>query len=165
MTAHIGDGRAFLESTDKKYDLIVLALPDSLTLVSGNSALRLESFLFTKEAFEAARDHLKPGGVFSLYNYYRTKWLIDRYAGTAQDGVPPHSRACSGSDRRRTWRCSSSSKDTRRVRLRREREVEPGRRGREARDRRPSVRVPEDELDPERLLGDDGDHPRACRSG
>ena len=85
VTAHIGDGRAFLENTDKKYDLIVLALPDSLTLVSGNSALRLESFLFTKEAFEAARDRLKPGGVFSLYNYYRTKWLIDRYAGTAEE--------------------------------------------------------------------------------
>jgi SAM-dependent methyltransferase len=85
VTAHIGDGRAFLENTDKKFDLIVLALPDSLTLVSGNSALRLESFLFTKEAFEAAKDRLKPGGVFSLYNYYRTKWLIDRYAGTAKE--------------------------------------------------------------------------------
>jgi SAM-dependent methyltransferase len=85
VTAHIDDGRAFLENTEKKYDLIIFALPDSLTLVSGNSALRLESFLFTKEAFEAARDHLKPGGVFSLYNYYRTKWLIDRYAGTADE--------------------------------------------------------------------------------
>jgi SAM-dependent methyltransferase len=85
VTAHIDDGRAFLENTDKKYDLIIFALPDSLTLVSGNSALRLESFLFTKEAFEAARDHLKPGGVFSLYNYYRTQWLIDRYAGTAEE--------------------------------------------------------------------------------
>jgi SAM-dependent methyltransferase len=85
VTAHIDDGRAFLENTDKKYDLVIFALPDSLTLVSGNSALRLESFLFTKEAFEAARDHLKPGGVFSLYNYYRTKWLIDRYANTARE--------------------------------------------------------------------------------
>ncbi len=85
VTAHIGDGRAFLESTDTKYDLIVFALPDSLTLVSGNSALRLESYLFTKEAFEAARDHVKPHGAFSLYNYYREGWLIDRYAGTARD--------------------------------------------------------------------------------
>jgi Spermine/spermidine synthase domain len=85
VTHHIGDGRAFLESTDKKYDLIILALPDSLTLVSGNSALRLESYLFTKEAFEAAKARLKPNGVFSLYNYYREGWLIDRYAGTARD--------------------------------------------------------------------------------
>jgi SAM-dependent methyltransferase len=85
VSAHINDGRAFLESTDKKYDLIAFALPDSLTLVSGNSALRLESYLFTKEAFEAARDHLKPNGVFSLYNYYRQGWLIDRYANTARE--------------------------------------------------------------------------------
>ncbi len=85
VSAHIGDGRAYLEGTDKKYDLIAFALPDSLTLVSGNSALRLESYLFTKEAFEAARDHLKPNGVFSLYNYYREGWLIDRYAGTPRD--------------------------------------------------------------------------------
>jgi SAM-dependent methyltransferase len=85
VNAHINDGRAFLESTDKKYDLIAFALPDSLTLVSGNSALRLESYLFTREAFEAARDHLKPDGVFSLYNYYRQGWLIDRYANTAKE--------------------------------------------------------------------------------
>lgn len=85
VTGHIDDGRAFLERTDRKYDLIIFALPDSLTLVSGNSALRLESYLFTKEAFEAARDHLKPDGVFSLYNYYRQGWLIDRFAGTARD--------------------------------------------------------------------------------
>ena len=35
----------------RKYDLIVLALPDSLTLVPGASNLRLESYLFTKQAF------------------------------------------------------------------------------------------------------------------
>ena len=27
---------------------------------------------------QAARDHLKPGGVFSMYNYYREDWLVDR---------------------------------------------------------------------------------------
>ena len=39
---HTNDGRAFLESTDRKYDLILFALPDSLTLVSGASQIRLE---------------------------------------------------------------------------------------------------------------------------
>ncbi|CAM5557040.1 hypothetical protein [Streptomyces afghaniensis 772] [Streptomyces afghaniensis] len=52
----IDDGRAFLERTKTKYDLIVLALPDSLTLVAGASNLRLESYLFTRQAFEGARD-------------------------------------------------------------------------------------------------------------
>ncbi|MCW2879858.1 MAG: Spermidine synthase-like protein [Sphaerisporangium sp.] len=84
VTTHITDGRAFLERTDSKYDLILFALPDSLTLVSGASSLRLESYLFTQEAMRAAHDHLKPGGAFSMYNYYREQWLVDRLASTAQ---------------------------------------------------------------------------------
>ena len=85
VTRHVNDGRAFLTGTDKKYDLILFALPDSLTLVSGASQIRLESFLFTDRAIEEARDHLKPDGAFAMYNYYREVWLIDRLAGTASD--------------------------------------------------------------------------------
>jgi len=81
----IDDGRAFLERSDAEYDLILFALPDSLTLVSGQSSLRLESYLFTREALAEARDHLAPGGVFAMYNYYREAWLIDRLAGTLRD--------------------------------------------------------------------------------
>jgi SAM-dependent methyltransferase len=80
---HTNDGRAFLESTGRKYDLILFALPDSLTLVSGASQIRLESFLFTQEALASVREHLKPHGAFAMYNYYRERWLIDRLAGTA----------------------------------------------------------------------------------
>jgi SAM-dependent methyltransferase len=83
VTRHVNDGRAFLTSTDTKYDLILFALPDSLTLVSGASQIRLESFLFTDRAIEEAREHLKPDGTFAMYNYYRETWLIDRLAGTA----------------------------------------------------------------------------------
>jgi len=79
---HIDDGRAFLHGTDRRYDTILFALPDSLTLVSGQSQLRLESFLFTKQALIEARDHLAPGGVFAMYNYYRERWLVDRLANT-----------------------------------------------------------------------------------
>lgn len=84
VTTHITDGRAFLEQTGKKYDLVLFALPDSLTLVSGASSLRLESYLFTVEAMRAAREHLKPGGTFSMYNYYRERWLVDRLAATVE---------------------------------------------------------------------------------
>ncbi|MFJ2033791.1 spermidine synthase [Streptosporangium sp. NPDC087985] len=84
VTTVVTDGRAFLERTSGKYDLILFALPDSLTLVSGASSLRLESYLFTRQAMEAARDHLKPGGTFSMYNYYRESWLVDRLASTMQ---------------------------------------------------------------------------------
>ncbi|HET8591469.1 MAG TPA: spermidine synthase [Nakamurella sp.] len=84
VSVHVNDGRAFLETTDTKYDLILFALPDSLALVNGASQIRLESFLFTLEAVQSARAHLKPDGAFAMYNYYRDDWLIDRLAGTVQ---------------------------------------------------------------------------------
>jgi len=84
VSVHITDGRAFLEQGNHQYDLILFALPDSLTLVSGQAALRLESYLFTLEAVEAVRHRLSPNGVFSMYNFYREDWLIDRLAGTLQ---------------------------------------------------------------------------------
>jgi SAM-dependent methyltransferase len=84
VTVHIDDGRAYLERTNARYDLILFALPDSLTLVSGQASLRLESYLFTLQAMEEARDHLKPGGAFAMYNYYRETWLVDRLAGTLE---------------------------------------------------------------------------------
>jgi hypothetical protein len=83
VSVHINDGRAFLEQTHTKYDMILFALPDSLTLVAGQSSLRLESYLFTVQAVQAAKAHLKPGdGLFAMYNYYRTPWLRDRLANT-----------------------------------------------------------------------------------
>ena len=84
VTVHVDDARAFLERSDDRYDLILFALPDSLTLVSAQSALRLESYLFTEEAMASAREHLKPGGAFAMYNYYREDWLVDRLAGTLE---------------------------------------------------------------------------------
>ena len=91
VTSYVNDGRAFLEETTRRYDLILFALPDSLTLVAGQSSLRLESYLFTTEAMQAARAHLTPGGAFGEYNYYREQWLVDRLAGTLQQvyGHPP----------------------------------------------------------------------------
>lgn len=85
VTVYIDDGRAFLQRTTSSYDMILFALPDSLTLVSGQSSLRLESFLFTAEAAAIARAHLRPDGVFAEYNYFRQEWLVDRLAGTLQD--------------------------------------------------------------------------------
>jgi Spermine/spermidine synthase domain len=91
VKVHITDGRAYLERTGEKFDLILFALPDSLTVVSGQSALRLESYLFTLESLRTAREHLEPGGEFAMYNYYREQWLVDRLGRQLQDvfGTPP----------------------------------------------------------------------------
>src|SRR5260370_3668803 len=76
----INDGRAFLENTSEKYDLIIFALPDSLRLTSSNTTLRLESFLLTQDSIEAARTRLTSNGVLVLYNYYRDQWLVEKLA-------------------------------------------------------------------------------------
>jgi SAM-dependent methyltransferase len=83
VSVHVDDGRAFLQRTDSTYDLVIFALPDSLTLVSGASQVRLESYLFTQQAFESVRSRLRPGGAFAMYNYYREPWLVGRLANTA----------------------------------------------------------------------------------
>jgi hypothetical protein len=87
---HINDGRAFLQQTDRRYDLEMFALPDSLTVLAGQSNLRLENYLFTLQAMRSARAHLKPGGTYAMYNYYEP-FLLDRYASTLQSvyGRPP----------------------------------------------------------------------------
>jgi SAM-dependent methyltransferase len=78
VTVHLDDGRNFLRATDKQYDLIVYALVDSLVLHSSYSNIRLESYLFTKQAFEDVRRRLKPGGMFVMYNYFRQGWIVAR---------------------------------------------------------------------------------------
>jgi hypothetical protein len=91
VAVHVDDGRSFLRKSTDKYDLIIFALPDSLTLTSQFSSLRLESFLFTEQSFQEARQHLTPNGAIVLYNYYREDWLIRKLAGMLQDafGQPP----------------------------------------------------------------------------
>jgi hypothetical protein len=79
VTIHIQDGRAFLHDTEQRYDLVLYAIPDSLTVLAGQSSLRLESYLLTREAMQEVRDHLKPDDVLSMYHHYLPV-VVDRYA-------------------------------------------------------------------------------------
>src|SRR5437588_2158556 len=76
----INDGRNFLQNTTEHYDLIIFALPDSLTLTSSNTSLRLESFLLTQDAIAKARTRLTNNGILVLYNYYRDDRLVQKLA-------------------------------------------------------------------------------------
>ncbi|MFA5039507.1 MAG: hypothetical protein WC732_07495 [Candidatus Omnitrophota bacterium] len=88
VRAHLQDGRKFLhESPAGAYDLILYALVDSVVLHSGYSNLRLESFLFTKEAFEDIKKSLAPDGVLVLYNHYRQGWIVGRLVKMAAEAL------------------------------------------------------------------------------
>ena len=79
VTRHLNDGRNFLrQAPDNEYDLVVYALVDSLVLHSSYGSVRLESFLFTEEAFADVRRVLKPDGAYAVYNFFRQGWLVAR---------------------------------------------------------------------------------------
>ncbi len=86
VTAHLDDGRNFLRrAPDGEYDLVVYALVDSLVLHSGYGNIRLESYLFTLQAFADVKRVLKPTGSFALYNYFRQGWLAARLRDGLRD--------------------------------------------------------------------------------
>jgi SAM-dependent methyltransferase len=88
---HLDDGRHFLRTADRKYDLVIYALVDSLILHSGYANIRLESYLFTQEAFADVQRLLKPDGIFVMYNNFRQGWIVERIAAMAEKtfGCPP----------------------------------------------------------------------------
>jgi len=84
VVRHLDDGRHFLRTTDRKYDLVVYALVDSLILHSGYANIRLESYLFTEQALADVKRVLKPGGVFAAYNWFRQGWVVERLAAMSE---------------------------------------------------------------------------------
>src|SRR4029077_13073186 len=84
VSVHIDDGRGFLRGGSKSFDLVTYALVDSLVLHSGYSSLRLESFLFTEQAFRDVKARLKPDGAFVMYNFYRQGWVVGRLVKMAE---------------------------------------------------------------------------------
>jgi SAM-dependent methyltransferase len=92
VTVITDDARHFLRTTTKKYDLVVFALIDSLTMQSSFSGVRLESYMFTEESFRAVRDRLAPGGLLVVYNYFREQWLVDRLANIAANAFEQEPR-------------------------------------------------------------------------
>jgi SAM-dependent methyltransferase len=124
VTVYLDDGRSFARRTGRKYDLAVYALVDSLVLHSGYSSLRLENFLFTREAFEDVKRTLKPDGVFAMYNFYRQGWVVGRLAQTAEEvfgtqpiviSLPYKERIASGDDDRFSFTFLLVGSDSRRL--------------------------------------------------
>ena len=78
-----------MRRTPRKYDMVVYAVVDSLVLHSAYSSLRLESLLFTEQAFREIKAVLKPGGVFVMYNGYRQPWVLGRLTKMSGDVFGP----------------------------------------------------------------------------
>ncbi|MCZ6676967.1 MAG: SAM-dependent methyltransferase, partial [Candidatus Poribacteria bacterium] len=70
IQVHISEARGFVRSTAKKYDLIQIALLDSVSASAAGTHALSESYLYTVEAISEIFQHLKPNGIVSI-----TRWL------------------------------------------------------------------------------------------
>jgi hypothetical protein len=74
----IDDARHFVETTDQRFDLVVMSFLDSHTLLSGLTQLRTDNFLYTRQCFERVRSLLAPDGVFYVGYASERTWLVAR---------------------------------------------------------------------------------------
>ena len=85
VRAHVDDARAFLRKSDRTYDVIVFGTLDSHSLLSGMSSLRLDNYVYTREAFRDARDRLKPAGALITYHMSGRDWIAAKIRGLLAD--------------------------------------------------------------------------------
>lgn len=73
------DARAFLrDDSHSGYDLIVLGMLDSHTVLSSMSSIRLDNYVYTVESFQQALHRLQPDGVLALSFFYYQDWQMAR---------------------------------------------------------------------------------------
>ena len=89
VNLHIDDARSFLQKTDKKYDLVVIATLDSHAAFSSLSSLRMDNFVFTTESIRNMKGKLKPNGGVAI-NFFAIKpWLTQRHFTTLYEEMGP----------------------------------------------------------------------------
>ncbi len=72
------DARAFLRRTSGTYDMIVMNALDSHHQLPGLSTLRLESFIYTADAFRDVRRHMTPSSIFVVHLSSSRPWMGER---------------------------------------------------------------------------------------
>ena len=92
VNAIVNDARNFIRRTGENYDVIVYGLLDSHTMTSGMANTRLDSFVYTVEAFREARAKLKHDGIvcmsFSIFSREHGRKLF-LMLEEAFDGMKP----------------------------------------------------------------------------
>ena len=74
----VDDARSYIQRSRKQYDAIVFGLLDSHTLLSAISSVRLDSYVYTEQAFRAVRERLKDDGVVSVTFLTVEPWIEER---------------------------------------------------------------------------------------
>jgi spermidine synthase len=74
----LDDARSYIQNSHDSFDLIVFSLLDSHTTSSYFSNIRIDNFVYTREAMEKARQLLKPDGLFVVKFQVENPWIVGR---------------------------------------------------------------------------------------
>lgn len=91
VEAVVNDARNYFKHTDRRFDLIIFGLLDSHTLSSSFANIRLDNYVYTREAFAEAKRLLTEDGLLAVKFEVQREWLGRRMQAmlTAAFGVPP----------------------------------------------------------------------------
>ena len=76
--AVVDDARSYIQNSQEKFDVIVFSLLDSHTTSSSYSNIRTDNYVYTLEAFRAAKRLLNRDGIFILKFWVATPWIAAR---------------------------------------------------------------------------------------
>ncbi len=74
----INDARSYIENTHDQFDLIVFSLLDSHTTTSHFTNIRIDNYVYTREALQRAKQLLKSDGLFIVKFQVDTPWIAGR---------------------------------------------------------------------------------------
>lgn len=77
----IDDARSFIHKTPRKYDMVVYGTLDSHAALSMASSIRLDNYVYTREALEETRQLLTEDGVVVFMYSVGRKWLAEKLIG------------------------------------------------------------------------------------
>jgi len=80
----LNDARSYLQNSHEHFDLIVFSLLDSHTTASHFSNIRIDNFVYTREALSRARQLLKGDGLFVIKFQVDVPWIVGRLQALMQ---------------------------------------------------------------------------------
>lgn len=87
----VDDARSYVQNSPERFDLIVFSLLDSHTTSSHYSNIRIDNYVYTREALGAAKRLLEPDGILIIKFHVETPWIGGRLKGLLKHvfGRPP----------------------------------------------------------------------------
>ena len=81
----VNDARSYIQNSHDQFDLIVFSLLDSHTTVSHFTNIRIDNYVYTREALQRAKRLLKPDGLFIVKFQVDNPWIAGRLFRLMQD--------------------------------------------------------------------------------